>query len=204
MEGGPGHLVVEVGGVGVEVKAPATTLRVLPAPGDMVTLYTDLVVKQDDISLYGFASVAERELFRTLQGVSGVGPRLALAILSGCDPSRFWQAVSRQDASLLAGIPGVGRKTVGRLLVELRDRVPAPPAELAPPGVPAEAAAPVPAGMPGDGSVRDLARDALSALGYSHRETAEAMAAALDALGPEAGADDLIVAALKWLGRQAP
>lgn len=217
VEAGSGRAVVEVGGVGLEVRVPAGTVQALPSPGEMVTLYTQLLVREDDVSLYGFSTTAERELFRTLQGVSGVGPRLALAIVSGCPPARFWQAVLRQDASLLGGIPGVGRKTVGRLLVELRDRVPVQVATQAAVSSAAQgagaalatrghlAAAGQAAGRATEaGSVRDQARDALSALGYSHRETAEAIAAALETLGEEATADDVIVAALRWLGRQAP
>jgi len=122
VEAGPGHVVVEVGGVGLEVKVPAGAIQALPEPGETVTLYTHLHVRDDEISLYGFATADERELFRTLQGVSGVGPRLALAIVGACSPARFWQAVSRQDPSLLGSIPGVGRKTITRLLVEWRDR----------------------------------------------------------------------------------
>ncbi|MDI6895434.1 MAG: Holliday junction branch migration protein RuvA [Bacillota bacterium] len=221
LENGPGHAVVEVGGVGLEVKVPAGAAQALPAPGETVTLYTHLHIREDEISLYGFATAAERELFRTLQGVSGVGPRLALAIVGGCPPARFWQAVLRQDASLLGGISGVGRKTVSRLLVELRDRVPAAAARAvqaaaaagpaaAGETVPGPAAASAVAAAGGtvtaDGSelaaARDQARDALSALGYSHREAAEAVAAALEAAGPEVTADDVIVAALRWLGRQ--
>lgn len=208
----PGQAVVEVGGVGLEVRVPAGTLSALPPVGDPVTLYTQLVVREDEMSLYGFASDGERELFRTLQGVSGIGPRLALAIVSACPPPRFWQAVRRQDASLLAGIPGVGRKTIGRLLVELRDR---PPARLA--GEEAAAArpleaegvrTPVPEGVGTTGQAagvslaRDQARDALAALGYSHREAVEAVSAALAELGEDLPADQIIAAALRWLGRQ--
>lgn len=205
VEAGPTRAVVEVGGVGVEVRIPTGTLRALPPPGEAVTLHTHLVVREDDVSLYGFASAAERELFRALQGVSGIGPRLALAILSGCTPDRFWEAVRRQDASLLAGIPGVGRKTIGRLLVELRDRVPAEAGagEAVPPrvGVPAPAG---PAQGPGAGGAApsEQAREALMALGYSHREATEAVAAALAGVGGETGVDELITAALRWLGRQ--
>jgi len=122
--------------------------------------------------------------------------------------------VFRQDASLLGGIPGVGRKTIGRLLVELRDRVPpamarAPEgdAEVGPVAGQATVAAaasshPVPAGGAELAILRDQARDALFALGYSHREANEAIAAALEELGPGASTDDVIVAALRWLGRQ--
>lgn len=213
LEAGPGHVVLEVGGVGLEVKVPAGVARALPEPGEMVTLYTHLHVRDDEIALYGFATSAERELFRTLQGVSGVGPRLALAIVGGCPPGRFWQAVFRQDASLLGGIPGVGRKTISRLLVELRDRVPAAIAGASQAGGEAGEAAghaaaacasrgAEPAGGTGLAAVRDQARDALFALGYSHREANEAIAAALEALGPGASTDDVIVAALRWLGRQ--
>lgn len=213
LETGPGHVVVEVGGVGLEVKVPAGAARALPEPGEMVTLYTHLHVRDDEVSLYGFATAAERELFRTLQGVSGVGPRLALAIVGGCPPARFWQAVYRQDASLLGGIPGVGRKTISRLLVELRDRVPATVAgapQAAEGGSAAGHAAvaacasssPAAAGGAELAALRDQARDALFALGYTHREANEAIAAALEALGPEASTDDVIVAALRWLGRQ--
>lgn len=219
METAPGQAVVEVAGVGLEVRAPAGTLSALPPVGEPVMLYTQLVVREDEMSLYGFATEGERELFRTLQGVSGIGPRLALAIVSGCPPPRFWQAVRRQDASLLAGIPGVGRKTISRLLLELRDHL---PARLAEAGIAGSEAVGTPAQVAEGGTAqaadggaaqatgasaareqaRDAARDALAALGYSHREAVEAVSAALAELGEEAAADQIIAAALRWLGRQ--
>jgi Holliday junction DNA helicase RuvA len=119
----PPHLLLEVGGVGYEVEAPMSTFYTLPAVGERTRLLTHLVVREDAHILYGFATLEERSLFRNLLRVSGVGPRIALAILSGGTAATFALAVREQDAAALTRIPGVGRKIAERLIVEMRDRL---------------------------------------------------------------------------------
>jgi Holliday junction DNA helicase RuvA len=119
----PPHLLLEVGGVGYEVEAPMSTFYTLPAVGERIRLLTHLVVREDAHILYGFATAEERTLFRNLLKVSGVGPRIALAILSGGSAATFAQAVREHDAAALTRIPGVGRKIAERLIVEMRDRL---------------------------------------------------------------------------------
>jgi Holliday junction DNA helicase RuvA len=119
----PPHLLLEVGGVGYEVEAPMSTFYSLPAVGERTRLLTHLVVREDAHVLYGFASIEERALFRNLLKVSGVGPRIALAILSGGTAATFAHAVREHDAASLTRIPGVGRKIAERLIVEMRDRI---------------------------------------------------------------------------------
>jgi Holliday junction DNA helicase RuvA len=122
----PPHLLLEVGGVGYEVEAPMSTFYSLPPVGERTRLLTHLVVREDAHILYGFASIEERTLFRNLLKVSGVGPRIALAILSGGTAATFAHAVHEQDVAALTRIPGVGRKIAERLIVEMRDRLDAP------------------------------------------------------------------------------
>jgi len=119
----PPQLLLEVGGVGYELEAPMSTFYDLPALGERVRLLTHLVVREDAHVLYGFATESERLLFRSLLKVAGVGPRTALAILSGVTSAAFAQAVQAQDAAALMRIPGVGRKTAERLIVEMKDRL---------------------------------------------------------------------------------
>jgi Holliday junction DNA helicase RuvA len=119
----PPHLLLEVGGVGYEVEAPMSTFYTLPPVGERIRLLTHLVVREDAHILYGFASIEERTLFRNLLKVSGVGPRIALAILSGGTAATFAHAIHEQNAAALTRIPGVGRKIAERLIVEMRDRV---------------------------------------------------------------------------------
>ena len=122
----PPQLTVEVGGIGYEIEAPMSTFFHLPAIGAEVQLLTHLVVREDAHVLYGFGSEAERRLFRSLIKVSGVGPKIALGLLSGISVSEFQQCVQSQDVAALTRIPGVGRKTAERLIVEMRDRLAAP------------------------------------------------------------------------------
>jgi Holliday junction DNA helicase RuvA len=119
----PPLLVVEVQGVGYELEAPMSTYYGLAGVGAEVTLYTHLVIREDAHALYGFATEAERRLFRSLLKVSGVGPRIAIGILSGITVEGFQRCVEMQDTATLTRIPGVGRKTAERVLIELRDRV---------------------------------------------------------------------------------
>ncbi|CAL1241865.1 Holliday junction branch migration protein RuvA [Candidatus Methylocalor cossyra] len=120
----PPSLVLDVGGVGYEVDAPLSTFYGLPDLGEEVTLYTHLAIREDAHHLFGFASEAERALFRTLIKVSGVGAKLALTILSGLSAAEFQRCVEAQDTARLVRLPGVGKRTAERLIVELRDRLP--------------------------------------------------------------------------------
>lgn len=115
-------ILVEVGGIGYEVQVPMTTLYQLPDLGETVTLLTHFVVREDAQQLFGFADAADRRLFRELIKVSGVGPRLALTLLSGMDAADFARCLQRNDVTTLVALPGVGRKTAERLLVEMRDK----------------------------------------------------------------------------------
>lgn len=149
----PPHLTVEAGGLGYELEAPMSTYFHLPAVGQEVRLLTHLVVREDAHVLYAFGTEAERRLFRDLIKVSGVGPRIALALLSGLSVEAFGQCVHNHDVSALTGVPGIGRKTAERLLVEMRDRLDGAPDAVA----------------PGAGSHTE-AFDALVALGYKPTE----------------------------------
>jgi Holliday junction DNA helicase RuvA len=188
----PPEILVEVGGIGYELQVPMTTLFQLPALGEEVALVTHFAVREDAQVLYGFIDRRDRELFRSLVRVSGVGPKLALAILSGMDAESFVRCVRRDDAGSLVALPGVGRKTAERLLVEMRDRLgdwfDAPDAGAA------AGAAPGPADPAAD------AESALVALGYRPAEAARLVAA----VGDEAVTDseELIRRALRATVRQ--
>ncbi len=125
----PPALLIEVGGVGYELEAPMSTFYGLPPVGQPVRLLTHLVVREDAHVLYGFGTSAERQLFRSLLKVSGVGPRIALAILSGSTAEAFAVCVQAGDSAALTRIPGVGRKIAERLIVEMRDRLAAAAAD---------------------------------------------------------------------------
>ncbi len=119
----PPQLLVDVQGVGYEIDAPMSTFYQLPNLGEPVTLHTHLVVREDAQLLYGFASLAERSLFRSLIKVNGVGARMALTILSGMSADEFIACVQDSDAAALVRLPGVGKKTAERLIIELRDKL---------------------------------------------------------------------------------
>ncbi|CAM3535175.1 Holliday junction branch migration protein RuvA [Parendozoicomonas haliclonae] len=184
-------LLVDVGGVGYELEAPMSTCYRLPEPGLEVTLYTHFVVREDAQLLYGFADKSERQLFRTLIRVNGVGPKLALAILSGMEAEMFARSVHEQDATMLTRIPGVGKKTAERLIVEMKDRLNEWQSALAPLEL-AAAGKPAPAAVKQD-PVQD-AVSALIALGYKPQEASKAIAA-VEAEGMST--DDLIRQALR-------
>lgn len=158
LEKTPPQVLVDCGGVGYEIDVPMSTLYNLPAVGERVALFAHLVVREDAQLLYGFGTHAERAAFRELIRISGVGPRIALAVLSGLSIGDLAQAVTLQDAGRLVQIPGIGKKTAERLLLELKGKL---GADLA-----------VPAGLSsmeaGDAG-RDILK-ALQALGYSDKE----------------------------------
>ena len=154
----PPHLLLDVQGVGYEIDAPMTTFYELPAVGEEVVLHTHLAIREDAHVLYGFLQLADRELFRRLLRVSGIGARLALGILSGMDCRQFIACVQGGDADALVRLPGIGKKTAERLIIELRDRLP---------GVPGENAGltPLPAANPVEDAV-----SALVGLGFKPQE----------------------------------
>jgi Holliday junction DNA helicase RuvA len=119
----PPSLVVDVAGVGYELEAPMSTFYTLPSVGAEVTLHTHLVVREDAHVLFGFGTERERSLFRELIRVSGVGPRIALAILSGVSVDEFHRSIEAEDVATLVRVPGIGRKTAERLVIEMRDRL---------------------------------------------------------------------------------
>ncbi len=119
----PPWLVIDVGGVGYELEAPMSTVFDLPETGREVALFTHYAVKEDTVALYGFLREAERTLFRTVQKVSGIGAKIALAVLSGTSTDEFARLVQAGDIAALTRIPGIGKKTAERIVVELRDRV---------------------------------------------------------------------------------
>jgi Holliday junction DNA helicase RuvA len=164
----PPQLMVDVGGLGYELEAPMSTFFHLPAVGAEVSLLTHLVVREDAHVLYAFATEGERRLFRSLIKVSGVGPKIALALLSGISVEAFSRCVVNEDITALTKVPGIGRKTAERLVIEMRDR-------LGDPAVPAGAGvAPVAVGT----SPESEAYGALIALGYRPAEATRLLKAA--------------------------
>lgn len=184
------ELLVEAGGVGYVIQAPLTSFYQLPAIGEQVMLHIHQVVREDAHLLYGFASKRDRGLFRELIKVNGVGPKLALAILSGMDADDFARCVRDNDVARLVRLPGVGKKTAERLLVEMRDRLQDWSADGLAVG---DGPALLPA-QPGDH--QQEAEAALIALGYKPQEAARMVAAASKA-DAAANAETLIRLALK-------
>lgn len=187
----PPFLLVDVHGVGYEVEAPMTTIYDLPAVGEAVTLHIHHAVREDAQQLFGFLREGDRALFRQLIRVSGVGPKLALAILSGMTSRDFELCVQGGDAAALTRLPGVGKRTAERLVVEMRDRLGTAPAGTASGGVTAPAAAAA-AGDP----VAD-AVNALVALGY---KPAEASRRVRDVATDAMACEDIIREALRGAG----
>jgi len=175
----PPRLLIDVGGVGYELEAPMSTFYELPSVGETVTLVTHLAVREDAHVLYGFARERERDLFRTLLKVTGVGAKMGLAILSGMDAARFVQCVEQEDVHALTRLPGIGAKTAQRLVMEMRDRLDGLGAGFAV----AAAGVGFPSGIVSvSGGANDALTDAVSALvalGYKPAE-ANRMARAVD------------------------
>jgi len=163
----PPQLTVEVGGLGYELEAPMSTFFLLPAMGEEVRLLTHLVVREDAHILYAFGTEDERRLFRSLIKVSGVGPKIALALLSGISVEAFALCVQNQDIAALTRVPGIGRKTAERLVVEMKDRL-GPVSDMAAAAAPAAALA----------SPEAEAFGALVALGYRPAEATRLLKAA--------------------------
>lgn len=189
----PNRIVVDVGGVGYDVFVPLSTFYILGDPGDEVALRIHTHVREDAFTLYGFATLLEQGLFERLIGVSGIGPRLALAVLSGIEPLELVRAIERGDLARLTAIPGVGKKTSERLVLELKDRLPR--AQLA--------AAVAGSTAPDEPVLRDDVLSALLNLGY-HRPLAErAVDAAIKTFGAtsDAGFERTLKQALRELAK---
>ncbi len=187
----PPQLMLDVAGVGYEVEAPMSTFYVLPESGEEVTLLTHLAIRDDAHVLYGFAKAAERELFRALLKVNGVGAKMALAILSGMEADEFARCVQAGDTASLVRLPGVGKKTAERLVVEMRDRL--EQMGVAPSLTPMSPRLETPQVSAGNEAV-----SALVALGYKPAE-AERMVRAVD--DSELSSEELIRKALKAAAR---
>lgn len=190
LEKRPPVLLLDVNGVGYEIEAPMTVFYDLPESGAPLTLHTHFVVREDAQLLYGFASRYERELFRALVKVNGVGPKMALAILSGIEADRLAQCIQDQDTSSLVKVPGIGKKTAERLVIEMRDRL--DKIEGAPASLPRREAL----NLPDD--ARSDAIAALEALGYRSKDAEKAVAAVSE---DDATSEQLIRLALKGLAR---
>ena len=176
------HVVVACGGVGYRLNVSAETLRHVPRVGESASLHTHLIVRDDALLLYGFATEEERDLFLLLIGVQSVGPKMALAVLSGGPPRELLGAVAAGDTARLQAVPGIGKRTAERIVVELREKV----------GVPDPADEAIVITRSGEDDPRALARDGLVGLGFSPQE-AEALLRSAPGDTPE----DLIAAALR-------
>ena len=187
---GPDWAVIDVGGVGYLIHCSAKTLDSLGVRGGQVTVHTQLQVSENDMRLIGFASAAEREWFRLLTGIQGVGSKMALAVLSALSTEDLQRACAGGDAAMVARAQGVGPKLAARIVNELKDR--------------AGGVATVPGGVghtaPAAGSVSSDAVSALQNLGFKPSVATDAVARALDELGDGAGLNDLVRAALKRVG----
>ena len=173
------HVVVECGGVGYRLAVSAETLRHVPAVGKPVTLHSHLVVRDDALALYGFAAEEERDLFLLLIAVQSVGPKVALAVLSGGPPRELVSALAAGDVGRLQAVPGIGKRTAERIVVELREKV---AGELS--------VARISSASPAD--PRAIAREGLLGLGFTPQEAEELLEGA-----PGESAEDLIAHALK-------
>lgn len=183
----PDHVVVDVQGVGYHVWITLNTYEVLPGPGQEITLLTYHQVREDSQDLFGFANTEEREVFKHLITISGIGAKTAVTILSGALPDEFRRRVQEGDEDALTAIPGVGPKMARRILTELRDKFGAE--------VPAWEGVPAAARRPGDAVTRAV--QSLVALGYKHQEARRAVQLALKQVDAQAPVEDLIRAALR-------
>lgn len=165
LEKNPPQVLVDAQGVAYEIDVPMSTFYHLPATGERIVLHTQLIVREDAHLLFGFGTHAERSAFRQLLKVGGVGPKVALAVLSGLSVGDLAQAVATQDSARLTKIPGIGKKTAERLLLELRDRLKA------------EASLTAASDAGGNNEAREDIVNALIALGYNEREAMSAFRA---------------------------
>jgi Holliday junction DNA helicase RuvA len=179
----PDHVVIDAGGVGYRLAVSSETLKAVPAAGSDTFLHTELIAREDSLALYGFASEDERDLFRMLISVSGVGPKVAIAALSGGSSRELLRAIAAGDTKRFQAVPGIGKRTAERIIVELRDKV-AGALEVESAIVAAE-----------EGDARSLARDGLVNLGYQPLEAEQL----LDGLEGE-DAEELLAGALRKAG----
>ncbi|WP_420961304.1 Holliday junction branch migration protein RuvA [Brucella sp. IR073] len=190
------HAIIDVHGVGYVAYCSARTLGNLPAPGEAAVLFIETYVREDMIRLYGFASPLEREWFRLLQNVQGVGAKVALAVLSTLTPSELANAIALRDIAMVSRAPGVGKKVAERIVTELKNKAPAFAGEASGTiGLKQEL---------GEGVASAPVADAVSALsnlGYSRDQAANAVAAALKQAGEDADSAKLIRLGLKELSR---
>ena len=188
----PNRLIVDVGGVGYDVQVPLSTFYDMAEPGGEVALRVHTLVREDAISLFGFGSALEQALFERLISVNGVGPKLALATLSGIEPTDLLRAVRTADVARLSSIPGIGKKTAERIVLELKDKLPA--------SAPAEAGAAPPPADP-DADLRTDVLSALVNLGYQRAQAEKAIDTVLgDPQAPRAF-DRVLRQALRGLSR---
>lgn len=195
----PPYLLVDVRGVGYEVQAPMTTFYRLPEPGAEVVLYTHLSISDNAHQLFGFAERRDRTLFRTLIKVTGVGPKMAVALLSGMEADDIVRCVREDKLSSLTKVPGVGKKTAERLIMELRDRIkawelPRVDVDMDPQQVSTTPSQPL------IGAALEEAESALIALGYKPTEAARMISAA-GRENPEASSQELIRMALRSISQ---
>jgi holliday junction DNA helicase RuvA len=184
LEKNPPQILIDCHGVGYEVDVPMSTFYNLPATGEVVSLLTHFVVREDAQILYGFGAAPEREAFRQLIKISGIGPRTALSVLSGMSVADLAQAVSAQESGRIVKVPGIGKKTAERLLLELKGKLGADMGAVAGAG-------------PAQSDVQSDIQQALVALGYSEKDAA----AALKALPADVGVSEGIKLALKALAK---
>lgn len=194
LEKTPPQVVVDVQGIGYEVEAPISTLFSIGEAGAEVTLFTQQIIRDDAHLLFGFATRAEKALFRELIRINGVGPKLALAILSGCSVDEFWGIVRDDDVTRLTRLPGVGKKTAERLIVEMRDREA---------GMDVVARLPEKSGVAVTVSPSAEAVAALEALGYKPQEAKKMVDMAAKSVdGESGGSQELIRLALRQTVRK--
>lgn len=175
------QLLLDVGGVGYEVDVSAAVLAQSPQPGTQLTIFTHFVVREEAQLLFGFADQRERDLFRAFIRINGVGPKMALALISSISPANLFSAVQANEVGVLTQVPGVGKKTAERLMVELKSRLDT----LLPEGLAAAVTLPPAA----DRAAGREAEDALMALGYKAHQAAEAVRQAQQALSDKAPVD---------------
>ncbi len=190
-------IVVDVQGVGYEIQAPMSTIYLLPALGKEVVLHTHLVVREDAHLLYGFLSLDERHMFRSLIKISGVGPKMALAILSGMAVEEFVRTVRNNDLAALVRMPGIGKKTAERLVVEMKDKL----ADWSEVVTSSASLATVSASGPTDRQMSQEAETALVALGYKPQEAARVIAQVLKINGDLDRSEELIRLALRSMAQ---
>ena len=191
LEKHPNRVIVDVNGVGYDVFVPLSTFYVLGAAGAEIALRTHTHVREDALALYGFATPLEQELFERLIGVSGIGPKVALAVLSGIEPLELIRAIERGDLARLTAIPGVGKKTAERIVLELKDRLPRPQVAAVAIGDDAAAA---------PSALHDDVLSALVNLGY-HRPLAEKAVASAVKSVPDGGFERTLKQALRELAK---